>query len=138
VKNQKTILGIVVAVAVIILAIVIYKYAMPNSQLETGYMDVTPAEAKALMDNNPNLIVIDVSPAYAEGHLPKAFNFPVGDGTLNATIPILEPEAMYLVYCHVMTASVAGAQKLIDAGFTNVYRLEGEYDAWIEAGYPIE
>jgi rhodanese-related sulfurtransferase len=31
-----------------------------------------------------------------------------------------------------------GAQKLADAGFTKVYRLAGEYKAWVAAGLPIE
>jgi rhodanese-related sulfurtransferase len=45
---------------------------------------------------------------------------------------------MYLVYCHVDRVAIAGAQKLTDAGFTNVYRLEGNYRAWVDAGYPTE
>ncbi|MBE0700129.1 MAG: rhodanese-like domain-containing protein, partial [Acholeplasmataceae bacterium] len=36
------------------------------------------------------------------------------------------------------SVSIAGASKLIDAGFENVYRLEGNYSAWVEAGYPVE
>ncbi len=31
-----------------------------------------------------------------------------------------------------------GAQKLVDAGFTKVCRLAGEYKAWVAAGLPIE
>jgi rhodanese-related sulfurtransferase len=31
-----------------------------------------------------------------------------------------------------------GAQKLVDAGFTKVYWLAGNYEAWVDAGYPIE
>jgi rhodanese-related sulfurtransferase len=136
--KQKIIVGIILALVIVIAAVfVIYYTAIPEG-LPTTYQDLTPAGAKALIDNNPDLIVIDVSPAYAEGHLPRAVNYYVGDGTLDATIPSLDPEAMYLVYCHVESASRTGAQKLIDAGFTNVYRLNGEYDAWVEAGYPIE
>ncbi len=105
---------------------------------DAGYKDVSPAEAKELIDYIPELIVIDVSPKYAEGHLPRAVNYYVGDGSLDAAIPNLDPNAEYLVYCHVDSASILGAQKLVDAGFTNVYRLEGNYAAWVEAGYPVE
>jgi rhodanese-related sulfurtransferase len=62
----------------------------------------------------------------------------VGDGTLDETIPTLDKDKDYLVYCHFETASRNGAQKLVDAGFMNVYRLIGDYSAWVEAGYPIE
>jgi rhodanese-related sulfurtransferase len=45
---------------------------------------------------------------------------------------------MYLVYCHVDSVAIQGAQKLVDAGFIHVYRLEGNYAAWVDAGYPVE
>ena len=105
---------------------------------ESGYMDVTPAEARDLIDNNPDLIIIDVSPHYAEGHLPGAVHYYLGDGSLDEAIPMLDKDKKYLVYCHVDSVSMQGAQKLVDAGFKNVYRLEGNYKAWVEAGYPIE
>ena len=104
----------------------------------TGYMDVTPEEAKKLIDENPDLIIIDVSPKYDEGHLPGAINYYFGDGSLDEAIPTLDPEAEYLVYCHVDSVSIAGAQALVDAGFENVYRLAGNYAAWVDAGYPVE
>lgn len=108
-----------------------------GEELKT-YIDVTPAEAKKMIDENPDLIIIDVSPKYDEGHLPGAINYYVGDGSLDEAIPSLDKNAMYLVYCHVDSASILGAQKLIDAGFENVYRLEGNYIAWLAAGYSVE
>jgi adenylyltransferase/sulfurtransferase len=107
-------------------------------ETKPGYIDVSPSEAKGLIDNNPDLIILDVSPAYDRGHLPGAINYYIGDGSLDNAIPSLDRNAMYLVYCHVDSASIGGAQKLIDAGFTNVYRLEGNYRAWVDAGYPTE
>lgn len=104
----------------------------------SGYVDVTPQEAKKLIGENPDLIIIDVSPNYAKGHLPGAVNYYVGDGSLDKAIPTLDPNGKYLVYCHVDSAAIAGAQALVDAGFKNVYRLVGNYSAWVDAGYPIE
>lgn len=103
-----------------------------------GYVDLTPEQAKALIETMPETIVVDVSPIYDQGHLPGAVNYYGGDGTLAAAIPSLDPTATYLVYCHSESASRAGAQALIDAGFSAVYRLQGEYDAWVAAGYPVE
>ncbi|KPK24159.1 MAG: hypothetical protein AMJ70_02640 [Dehalococcoidia bacterium SG8_51_3] len=105
---------------------------------EVSYTDISAAEAKQLIDDSADVIIIDVSPIYAAGHLPGAVNYYVGDGSLDAAIPTLDKDATYLVYCHAESASRQGAQKLVDAGFTNVYRLEGEYDAWVDAGYPVE
>ena len=44
-------------------------------------------------------------------------------------ISTLDKEAKYLVYCHTDSASIPGAQMLVDAGFMTVYRVEGNYAA---------
>ena len=103
-----------------------------------SYTDISVEDAVKLIEENPELIIIDVSPNYAKGHLPNAVNYYVGDGSLEEAIPTLDKEAMYLVYCHTDEASIQGAQMLIDADFLNVYRLEGNYSAWVDAGYEIE
>jgi len=105
---------------------------------KASYVDIPPAEAKALIEKTPDIIIIDVSPAYAKGHLPKAVHYYIGDGSLDKAIPKLDKEKTYLVYCHVDRVSIQGAKKLIDAGFKKVYRLKGSYKAWVDAGYPIE
>ena len=104
----------------------------------SSYIDVTPQEAKKLIDENPGLIIIDVSPNYDNGHLPGAVSYYIGDGSLEKAIPSLDPNGKYLVYCHVDSVAIAGAQALVDAGFKNVYRLAGNYAAWVDAGYPVE
>jgi len=101
----------------------------------TGYTDLTPAEAKKLIEREINLVIVDVSPYYANGHLPGAVSIPLA--TLDAKIPTLDKTKPYLVYCHGDAPSISGAQKLVDAGFTRVYRLAGNYAAWVAAGYPV-
>ncbi|MDY6793769.1 MAG: rhodanese-like domain-containing protein [Actinomycetota bacterium] len=103
-----------------------------------GYTDVSAAEAKKIIDENPDLVIIDVSPHYIEGHIPEAVNCCLGDGSLDRAIPDLDKDADYLVYCHVDSVSIAGAQALVDAGFQNVYRLQDNFQAWVDAGHPVE
>lgn len=109
-----------------------------SEEMKTAYLDVSPEDAKELIDTNEELIVIDVSPVYDDGHIPGAINYPVGDGSLDEAIPTLDSGKPYLVYCHSDEASILGAQKLIDADFMTVYRLEGNYSAWVDAGYKVE
>lgn len=109
-----------------------------DSDSTNTYIDLSPSEAKELIDSTPDLIIIDVSPFYAQGHIPGSINYYLGDGSLDAAIPMLDKNKVYLVYCHVDSVSIAGANKLIEAGFKNVYRLEGNYSAWVDAGYPVE
>jgi len=102
------------------------------------YVDVTPMEAKELIDSTEDIIIIDVSPYYAQGHIPGALHYYLGDGSLDEAIPSHDKSKVYLIYCHVDSVSIAGANKLIEAGFETVYRLQGNYSAWVNAGYPIE
>lgn len=100
------------------------------------YMDVGPGLAHDLVTMNGDLVVIDVSGAYDRGHLPGAINVPVSD--LGDAITDWNMADHYLVYCHGDPPSIRGAQALVDAGFTTVYRLEGNYGAWVDAGHPVE
>lgn len=114
------------------------EYEMEETSEKISYTDVSAEEAKQLIETTEDLVIIDVSPKYDEGHIPGAVNYYVGDGSLDEAIPSLDKEKIYLVYCHVDSASIAGAEKLIKAGFENVYRLKGNYKAWVNAGYDIE
>lgn len=102
-----------------------------------SYEDITPVDAQKLIDENNDLLIVDVSPKYGEGHLLNSVNYYVGDGSLDEVVSELDKDRTYLVYCHVDSASILGAEKLVEAGMKNVYRLEGNYSAWTEAGYPI-
>ena len=81
------------------------------------YIDVSPAEAKTLVDENPDLLIIDVSPHYDQGHLPGAIHYYLGDGSLDNAVPTIDKNKTYLVYCHIDSVARQGAQRLIDAGF---------------------
>jgi rhodanese-related sulfurtransferase len=110
---KKFYLALIIAVLAISILPACTTQSTPQSM--GSYTDITPQEAKMLIDENPDLVVIDVSPAYAEGHLPGAVSYPVGDGTLDNAIPMLDKNGKYLVYCHLESASRLGAQKLVDA-----------------------
>ena len=146
--NNKIIAGVVLLV--VVLLGVVYFTSTSKTQVEDikqevmeekeqkTYMDLEPKEAYELIQNTPNLVIIDVSPKYEEGHIPGAINYYLGDGSLSKVVPTLDKNLKYLVYCHVDSVSIAGAQMLVDAGIKDVYRLKGDYSAWVEAGYPIE
>jgi len=104
------------------------------------YMDIKPPEAYERWQNNEFDLIIDVVglDIYSLGHLPGAVNYVWADGTLNEMIPTLNQTWTYLVYCHTDPPSTASAQAMVNAGFEHIYRLEGNYKAWKDAGYPIE
>lgn len=109
-----------------------------NLEMDGGYINVSPREAWEMINTNPELIVLDVSSGYDEGHIPGAINYYVGNSSFERAILELNPLNEYLVYCHFESASRLGAQKLVDANFEEVYRLDGGYGAWVDAGYAVE
>ncbi len=104
------------------------------------YKDITPNETYQRWQNQEFDLIIDVVglDIYNQGHLPGAVNYIWADGTLRNKISELNPHLTYLVYCHTDPPSTESAQALVDAGFTDVFRLEGNYAAWKNADYPIE
>ena len=100
------------------------------------YTDVTAEFAKTMMDVDSRLVIVDVSPIYAQGHLPGSISVPLS--SIDTQIKMLDKSAHYLIYCHSDAASIQGADTFMNAGFNPVYRLEGNYQAWVDAGYPVE
>lgn len=152
-KSGKSIIIIVLIVllAVIILAVAgVYLYfnyfkkqqeqeaAQENffEELEVSYVEVEPAEAKNLIDTKEDLVVLDVSDKYSEGHLPGAINIEFNE--LEENLSNLDKAKPILVYCHFKMVSIEAADLLIKNGYEEVYRLKGEYSAWVDADYEVE
>jgi rhodanese-related sulfurtransferase len=99
---------------------------------------VTAVQAKALIDATADLGILDVSDAFAAGHLPGAVSLPLADGSLAAALPTLDRTRPWLVYCRSDASGQAGAQMLLDEGMDDVFWLKGSYAAWVGAGYSVE
>lgn len=107
---------------------------------EVSFVDIVAGMAKSKTDAGDFEAIFDVSPHYNEQHIPGAMNANAsGGGTVLSTlIAGLDQTKNYLVYCHADGPSMAGAQLMEDAGFKNVFRLEGNFGAWTGAGYATE
>lgn len=129
--------GIILVIAIAVICAGCIQPAQYGSKVSAGYSDVTTQEARALKHaSEGKLVIIDLSSAYEEGHLPMAINIPLE--SLDAKMPALDRTKPYLVYCHSDDTSITGATKMVNAGFSPVYRLKGNYEAWVSAGYPAE
>ena len=105
-----------------------------------SFIDIDAMQAKSNMDAGDFEAIFDVSPVFNSGHLPGATNANAGGGgtALSDLIDGIDQTKSYLVYCHSDGPAMAGAQLMEDAGFENVYRLEGNYGAWVDAGFAVE
>ena len=102
------------------------------------YRNVSVAEAKALIETNLSLLVLDVGSEgeYAQGHLKDAVNIPISD--LSRRMNELDENSLILVYCRTGKRSAQASSALAERGFTKVFNMQGGLLAWIDSGYPVE
>jgi rhodanese-related sulfurtransferase len=105
---------------------------------------VRPVTADALLARqrakDPALVVLDVRTPeeYAAGHVPGAVNVP--HDQVEARIAELAPlrDKDVVVYCRSGKRAGMALGVLEKAGFRKLGHLEGDMNAWSEAGRPIE
>jgi rhodanese-related sulfurtransferase len=102
-----------------------------------NYADVTVAEAKAMIDSDLDLVVLDVrTPAeYGLAHLRMAKLVPVGE--LMKRQNELNKSETILVYCRLGVRSRTASQILASSNFLHVHNMLGGITAWREAGFPV-
>jgi parallel beta-helix repeat protein len=100
-----------------------------------SYTDVTVQEAKAMIDSNPSLVILDVRTQgeYDSGHIRNARLVPVGE--LQGRLVELNKTDSILVYCRTGERSSNASQILVDNGFLYVYNMIGGITSWVNAGY---
>jgi rhodanese-related sulfurtransferase len=101
-----------------------------------AYQEISVQKAKDLIDSNQDLIVVDVSNEYVNGHIPAAVNVSLNE--LEENLSEFDMNDEILVYARFNMNSIEAAEIFSEAGFKNVFRMIGEYDAWLSEGYQIE
>jgi len=117
---------------IIILYVFLQTLYLPSNAF--AHTDVTPLEAKDLIDNNKNLTVIDVREEANEycklGHIPGARNYPLNSGVLEEKYQELSLEDEFLVVCQSGHGSNTAAEFLDANGFQHVYDMVGGMSVW--------
>ncbi len=87
-----------------------------------------------------DLLLLDVreKDAYEAGHLPGARHIPRGQLELRVDKELPDPAVRIVTYCQYGKVSTLAAATLRQMGFLRVVALDGGYDAWIKAGFPIQ
>lgn len=102
---------------------------------DTGVVRMSAAEFEEAAAR-PGVVVLDVRTPeeYAEGHLPGAVNLDVSDPGFVDGLDELDRDATYAVYCRTGSRSLAAAEAMREAGFDDVFDLEGGIEAWRSHG----
>jgi len=124
------------AIFLVVVLVVTGGFVFKRTTQDVSPLWLTPQQAKDLIDKTPGVVIIDLSRHFFnDGHLPGALNY--SRCALPYLIASLDKSKTYLVYCHWTGAPLSSANYLKDAGFSNVYALQGNYGAWVDAGYPV-
>lgn len=96
------------------------------------YQNIKVAEAKSLIESNPQLVILDVRTPQetAEGIIPNAIEMDYKSPSFKTDIMKLDKTKSYLVYCRSGGRSSNACDLFEQNGFTDIYNLEGGYLSW--------
>ena len=94
-----------------------------------GYMQISMAEAKRIMESGAAFRLVDVrNEGYEGGHIPGAISVPSEQIKAGDTGPLTDKDETLLVYCHRGFKSKEAAGMLAGLGYRNVYECGGIID----------
>ena len=94
------------------------------------YQQITPQEAKRIMDSGEEHIILDVreQDEFDEGHIPGAILIPYTEIDSQAEEKMPDKNAQILVYCRSGRRSKIAAEALSKLGYTNIKEFGGMID----------
>ena len=117
--------------AVLIFPIILVACGRENSSPhEVTYEQITPVEAKALMDSEQEYMILDVRTPeeFAEGHIEGAILIPDYEIGEKAESILTDKDQLILVYCRSGRRSKNAASELEALGYTNIKEFGGIID----------
>ena len=98
--------------------------------MENSYEQITPAEAKEIMDESDGYVILDVrtQEEYDEAHIDGAILIPDYEIAVKAESVLKDKDQLILVYCRSGRRSKLAAAALVKLGYTNVKEFGGIID----------
>ncbi|MEO1167883.1 MAG: rhodanese-like domain-containing protein [Pseudomonadota bacterium] len=114
--------------------------AEPTDTVEqSAVVDVTVAEAKALIDGEGSVVVLDVRTPeeFAEGHIEGALNVDFRDENFPEELAKLDRDQRYIVHCRSGRRSSASMEVFEELGFADIQHMYEGSNGWLEAEFPM-
>jgi rhodanese-related sulfurtransferase len=107
------------------------------SSIPDGWLTAGDVEAvKAAIDAGAFVLDVRTEAEYAEGHIPGATNIPLR--TITAHMSEIPTDTQVIVHCKSGFRAALAMPVLGVLGFSNAKAFTGSYNAWVEAGEPVE
>jgi len=103
----------------------------PETSASTAeYLKLTTENAKEMMTENADLILLDVrtDAEFLENRIDGAILIPDFEISSRAEAELPNKDALILIYCRSGRRSALAAQELVEMGYTNVYDFGGIID----------
>ena len=99
---------------------------------------LTPEQVLEKLDSGKAPLAVDVrSPAeFGVAHIPGAINIPVDE--IKDRLDEFKHDNGVLIYCINGSRTRQAEAILLGADVSNIYHLEGAFNAWIQGKYPVE
>ncbi len=115
--------------------------ATPSPESIEGSIKVTAEEFIDLVDQIPNLTIIDsrIPGDRKQGYIEGSSSLPDVDTTCETLAKLIpKKDSPSLFYCNgVKCGRSAKAVKIaVDCGYSNIYWFRGGFEEWLEKGYP--
>jgi rhodanese-related sulfurtransferase len=121
-----------------VLALIASALLLAGCSSSSSAMDLSVTEFSAKIAE-PGVSILDVrTPGeFAEGYIEGARLIDFQSGNFENEIATLDKNAPYAVYCRSGNRSGQAVKVMQDAGFTNVFNMNGGVIDWANAGLPL-
>ncbi|NMH87899.1 rhodanese-like domain-containing protein [Flavivirga algicola] len=97
---------------------------------------VSPKETRMLLEEETiQFIDVRTPKEFDKGHIKGAQNIDYLSGRFNSEVEKLDKTKPVILYCRSGKRSAKSSKKLLNAGFAEIYDLEGGIIKWKEAGF---
>lgn len=105
--------------------------------VEKGYTDISVSELETMMQTKDFILINTHIPE--EGDIVGTDAFvPYNEIEANLALLPADKDAKIVLYCRSGNMSTSAAEELVAMGYTNIYELDGGFNAWKAEGLPFE
>ena len=137
--KKPTVATILIGIGLFLSACSIGNQVRDSNDLTTQntYSNISVKKLKVMFEEK-DFLLINVHVPFA-GNLPETDNsIPFDQISQNISSLPENKDAQIVIYCRSGSMSSAAAKELVTLGYTNVVNLEGGFNAWVAAGFPMD